>query len=446
LAAPASNPEDVLEPVALFCRCYATLTRMRLPKTHRFYAPVKAGTMSPIDACVQVLAAGSFDRAPEDPVEKLAIEQTFSDFHRTWFTSDNYATALPLGEIYTPTRQMHDPAEAAHFVTRALFGTDIAFSSIVTETSGMAAIRAGDLDGVYPGKNMPPLGYRNRADGLIRFDPPWTPNGDVSNVVRMADTPAYAGAVIGDPKDWPKPIPLYAHFGGGILGTQSFLLLNFGRGMEDMDGGLKMPRRWSKAILQDLLCRDIPAVRSEDVQTLVEPNSDLPFRKQASCMQCHGSLDPMAATARNLRYLAFNMDRVAFWDNIHMVSYEVTNETYAKQAPAGSLMYRNFDGELVKHDVTGIAALGDALAGEDDLYVCAAARYFELFTGLRVSLQDLGDPNNQKLSAGDVFYRELVIKMGRDLKGSQNLQALIKEIMETDFYKQAGMRHAVSVE
>ncbi len=447
LAEPATNPNDEIPPLAQFNRCYGTITRMRLQKSHRLYAAVKNGALTPTDACMQVLAGAAFDHTPEDAEEKVATLQTFSDFHRTWFSSDNYFNSLPLGEIYGPNRQMRDPGEAAHYVTRAVFGQGIPFSSILLESTGMVAVRApGAAEDAYPGKGMPPLGYRNRADQVVRYDPPWHLRGDVVGVQRMVDNPAYAGAVIQDPKDWAKPIPLYAHFGGGLIGSQSFLMLNFGRGVEDNDGGLKMPRRWSKAILQDLMCRDIPAVRSEDVQALVEPASELPFRKQASCMQCHGSLDPMAATARNIRYLNFPMDRVAFWDSIHMVAYDVTNAAYATQPPVGALVYRSFDGDLINRKVTGLQQLGEAIAAEDDLYVCAASRYFELFTGLRVSLQDLGDPNNPKLSAGDLYYRDLVIRLGREFKEHQNVMTLVKDIIETDFYKLAGMRRAVSVQ
>src|SRR4051794_9528049 len=103
LTAPARGaelPTSELSPLALFNRCYATLTRSRPSPTHPAYAAIKAGKLSPIKACSDVLEAARFDAKGGDAGERKRVIQTFSDFHRTWFSADDYLTAVPVGEIF----------------------------------------------------------------------------------------------------------------------------------------------------------------------------------------------------------------------------------------------------------------------------------------------------------------------------------------------------------
>jgi hypothetical protein len=457
-AGTLSSPADELSPIALFNRCYGTIVRERLPKSHRFYHDVKSGDMDPVDACMQVLEDSQFSEQSPDPTEKVKVIQTFSDFHRRWFQTDNYTSVLPVGEVYgAVTRLLHDPGEPAHYVTRAVFGGQD-YSSIVTEASGLVALRQpGDLEAVHPGAGgMGGFMYNNGTNPEVPYAPPLQGTGDVVGIVRTVDKPEYAGAVLnpvihnditfGNVVPYPKPLPLFAHFGGGVIGSQSYLMLNFGRVFEDNDGGMRVPRRWAKAVVQDLLCRDVPAIRLEDAEPLVDANSQLPFRKQASCMQCHGALDPLADTARNLRYVGTVADFIKYSVSIQMGAYDVTGQSYATSEPTGKLVYRSYTGDLVSLDVKGLGGVGQAISQSDDFYVCAASRYFELFTGLRVNLQDLGDKSSQKLDAANLAYRKRVIGLGLELKKHNSVLKLIREILKTDFYKTAGMRQSIKVE
>ncbi len=449
VAAASALPNDEISPFALFNRCYGTIVRRRAPKAHPLTLKVIAGTLEPIEACKAILLSGMFNAETDNQEEKERIIQTFSDFHRTWFLSDNYLTALPLGEIYGfENRLMRDPGEPAHYVTRSMFTQSVPYSTVLTESSGMLAIRSPDApEAAFGQPGFPPVAYTNAANVTTRFDPPLSASGNLVNVMRTADNPAFIGSIIPDPAGWGKPIPLHQHFGGGVLGSQAFLQLNFGRAVENNDGGIRVPRRWSKAVLRDLLCRDVPAIRLEDAKPFVEAASELPFRKQAACMQCHSSMDPLANTARNLRYFAFNFDQINFGSNIHMVDHAlIPGADFANSKPDGKIFFRSYSGELVDKPVVGLQQLGDTLADLEDPYVCAASRYFELFTGLRVSLQDLGDTNNPQLSAADHYYRELVIDVGLRFKQHQSIVTMISDIIDSDFYKRAGMRRAVSVE
>ena len=107
---------------------------------------------------------------------------------------------------------------------------------------------------------------------------------------------------------------------------------------------------------------------------------------------------------------------------------------------------RGYDGTLYSqtisatNDVDGLTQLGQAIANTNDLYTCAASRYFEFFTGITVSLQDVGDPRFVPLTQDDLEYRSIVHQLGISLKTHQNLQQLIREIISLPLYKTRSLR------
>jgi hypothetical protein len=85
-------------------------------------------------------------------------------------------------------------------------------------------------------------------------------------------------------------------------------------------------------------------------------------------------------------------------------------------------------------EVEGLQQLGESMATTNDLYVCAAKRYYRFLTGIDVNLADLGNINTPAISLGEKFQRERVIKMGLDLKSHQSLRSLIKNIIKTEAF------------
>jgi hypothetical protein len=103
---------------------------------------------------------------------------------------------------------------------------------------------------------------------------------------------------------------------------------------------------------------------------------------------------------------------------------------YSRRPPDFSLKYRSFDGKLIELPGTGIAALGQALAQGDDLYVCAAKRYFHFLTGIETDMRDDSDPLNPlNLSPSEVKYRNRVIELGKQLKQDQSVREMFKRII-----------------
>jgi hypothetical protein len=249
-------------------------------------------------------------------------------------------------------------------------------------------------------------------------------------------------------------VNIHKSLGGGIIGTKSYLLLNLGRPDYDpADGGVTLARRWTKAVYRDLLCRDIPVIRPGDATPFVQSNPTAktpPYRTNASCMQCHASIDPGAAAIRNVHYTAVPKQYFQRQSHVEILEWPATEaaETgvvdedarFFKRPAKGKVFYRAYDGTMVNTDVTGVAAFGAALAETNDLYACAAARYFRHFTGVQVNLQDAGDVSLTPLSSSELAYRNLVIQLGQELKQHRSLRTLIQSILNLDLYKKSSMR------
>jgi len=246
-------------------------------------------------------------------------------------------------------------------------------------------------------------------------------------------------------------ISVHETHGGGLLGDPIFLLLNAGREVVHIsDGALHMYRRWAKVILTDLLCRDLPAVRNGDGQPFVQINSSIPFRSAESCMQCHSSMDRMAAVARNLLFVRSaipgpgnNHSSLAFArmpaslppTGQDPISPETSDQYFQKRPPTGELYFRSYNGELIRMNINDLSGLGDALSQQKDFYACTAKKYYRYFTGIDATLADLGDSLVPPLTNFEILHRNQVIELGMSLMQHQSTSKLIAEIMKTVTYK-----------
>ena len=453
IATPSDQTQRPLSPLELYSRCRAHLTQTPISLSN---PPALTSISQAVGLCMQLLTQITKTQDPTTGAVKnpssdtIAVLRTMDEFHRTtFFPNDDLLSATTV----STTRQVKDETEPALFYDLALF-FDPVFSDILTSPyNGIEALRGPNL--TYAPVN--PNFYTSQK--VLMPNPFSVPNGGVQVGELLgvqlitSGNPKYNMSAVTSANEtfylhqFPNTAP---SVGGGIIGNLAYLELTLGRAVTDkMDGGILQPRRWSKAVFHDLLCRDVPTLRVGDPSAmgLVEPNSVIgpltpPFRQESSCMQCHGAMDPMASTVRtysyyNMLYKSTNGTGQGDYGN-YLVSaptskakenglytdhdgfpYVDKDVYFYQRPPNGMLRYRSYDGTLINVQVLGAAGLASAIAntnnasGNNDFYVCAASRYFHYFTGINPNLADVGDPANLIiLSTAEKYYRDMVISFG----------------------------------
>lgn len=502
LSLPLFASAAAVSELGLLARCYAHLTGKPLPVNHSLRSQVIAGTITAQAACNQLidkttLSATSGYLTNTSDTEARSILQNFNNFHRSWFPGNivegiqEYSTETSRG-----TMDIYDTTEPGLAITRALFAEDGRYADVLTLTTGLHALREQNesiraLLGwsvMAPGRRI----YGNNADldqNLYHFSAgSYNGNSDAGGSVFSFLPKIEVGELIGVRKNMDfaaipnvnlfplgaytpgNSVPglnfsfnLFQTYGGGVLGTPIYFMLNYGHGRGLMaNGTTKVPRRWSQTNMNTFLCANLPALRESDITDFYVGTSSAPFRNGVSCLRCHANLDPMAYTARNLMtagtdFAEFTEGSRAFAKNAMVLtsfaadagtvsgwpSEPVAN--FHRTAPTGRLYFRSFaSGDLVNQPVNGIAELGAAMAQTDDYYQCAAKRYFAYFTGIQVSLYDRRDPANAGLNKSatenDLKDRTFIESLAAELKQTQSLRTLIKHIISSDYYRAADYR------
>ncbi len=250
-------------------------------------------------------------------------------------------------------------------------------------------------------------------------------------------------------------IDLEKSLGGGVLGFQDYLFRYSGGYLSrPSDGGIQVARTLVKNVIEHFFCRELPILRPGDEIADMDPegDSELEFKNGRSCMGCHSTMDPAAHAVRNLfsqgtptstidgrinRGLRF----IGRFNGTIQGGGEVwpdKDSSFYKTAPTGRLYYRNYRGELINRSISGISGLADAIKESDDFYACMSKRYFQYFTGIEVSLADLGSPLSTPLSSEEMDHRNFVIQLGAELKQHQSLKQLIESIFSNSAYLRPG--------
>lgn len=484
--------QQKLSQEALFHRCYAHLTRSRALPNNALLAAVKAGQKTAVGACMELLAKATLTAngqiaSPSD-TEAQAVLQNFFDFHYSWFSVKDLASK-PISYSSGELRHL-DVSEGALELTRLLFEPGHHYDEVVTTTQPVRGIRSLGpwvtiLDTGYRGEiglSVPQTGLdRGTLTGIMGYAPSM-------NGTWLTDTGTAISNIL---FNGTRPTNSLRAFGGGVMGFISYVHANSGfpgAGQGDnadeskstvSNASIRMHRRWSRNVMSDLMCRDLPTLRTADVNTMVEeyttafpdPATHLPFRENTACMSCHATVDPMAAVIRNFIFVQdkgydwngngvvettgnVTKDRTAW---VTMIIPDQPAETkeyhllhrdsaFFRRPPSGYLRYRSYDGTLIQDKISGSRAtdalqnLGRAIASKNDIYVCAASRYFQYFTGIKTLLYDEGDPRNPPMSPADQYYRDKVIDLGLRLKSHQSLSTLVGDILSSDIYQKSGMR------
>lgn len=254
---------------------------------------------------------------------------------------------------------------------------------------------------------------------------------------------------------------IHSNVAKGILGLRSYVAAST-NWSDNLRPNLEyMQRRLSQNYIKDFLCRDIPVVRETDILDMVSASSTaLPFRKAASCVRCHATLDPMAASFRNLMLIKSGTREQNILHRYFPMPHKINaassttikpevgwpafkDEQFHIRQAKGRFYFRAYDGKLVDRTLSNYDDLATAFGETDDAYICYAKKMFKHFTGVDVRLFDAGDASNSSymssLTTADWEYRNFVVKAGLNLKKHQKAKQLIKEIMQSPFYKQSNM-------
>ena len=491
-----------------FVRCFGQFVGDVPSQDDPIMKAIKAKEMTGTEGCMMLLEFAELQENGEiqkqgdnyHPIGMKVIKR-FDDFHRTWFS--NYRWMDLESGITKNNNNVIEYGQGALYLTRALFQKDKNYSSIVTDDVHPRAIRYSKYEefngrpsfeyltitthvrrptwmnllvGTHYDLNAPVIGGVNEIETDTTL-----PRTEMGLLVGVVDQPQ---VVLDDPLTFAEGIKadrlkvdgestldnldIFQHGGGGILGSQAYLLLNHGQSTYlHMDGGAYMPRRWVKNLFEDVLCRQLPALRAIDAGPYVNKesnedgslkNSNLPFRDGLSCMQCHTTMENGARTARNIMHhfsgigltknlghgLSFihhkkivfdsdavpnNRDYIKDWNTgaPHQV-------TYSYSPPEGRLIFRSFTGELIKQDTDGIGGLGAAIAETPDLYACAVKRYTQFLTGVEIPLYDYGNLAKPQLTSQQQGQVDFLKKLTFELKDHQDPTKTIRAIIDSPYY------------
>lgn len=460
-----------------------------------------AACMSVFDKAMILQSTNRIDQTND--VEALSVLSVFFDFHKSWFQFNDFENAPVVyqGNIEFHHDAAHESCYLTHALfsgngvaSDERYQNSYDFKKVVTTNSDVRCIRseptrvgvnrydATDYNTLPAWAEAPGRGFLIGTTERPAYDNTWyTLTG------RPITTVSYTGG--GQVENIDTFVP-HTH-GGGLLGSTG-LLIKYGQYANDSDGGAFLRRRLTSNVMEHMLCRTAPYRRIEDVtsdvvqfNTTYPTNFTLPFRRDTACMSCHSTQDGLAGVYRNINYrgqqgyvdwndngifgrpageLNFNRNAdpedstflvraFAIKDPAETVAshMQLTDAKYKTRPPNGLFIYRSYDGAEIKHPIKvtgtgrhpageGIQQVGEFMAEDNDLYVCAAKRYFEFFTGIDANLQDPGDSRNTPLLAADQVYKDQVVKLGLSLKTHQSLRKLVYEIISSDIYKNESIR------
>lgn len=390
------------------------------------------------------------------------VLKTFNDFHRTWFANHDLNGALD--GCSPATVDLLDSGEMAYYATRSMFSNND-FKDIVTSDETLMGVRSSN----YPPSNrlLSNIGVARKviigaSKGASLADaeqyevatPPIVERG---LLVGIKERPSYEMSGLFNHSslfDDPNRVDIFDHMKAGAIGSSPYVIMNSGFSRQQRaDGALRLRRRWSRSVINDVLCRDVPVIRTTDAIKFLDQTgkSPLSFRGGISCMQCHATMDPMARGLRNVHNLnSTNSCNGAYghpFTYLHQVTPsmpEHENEwsgwidnadtNFYKRPPVGNFLFRSADGNLIDMKFEDIDELGDILGETDDLYYCAVKRYVYFLTGIDVPLFDPGDINKPEISKSDEAVIAYIKKLAKEFKSSQSQESLIKKIISSDIF------------
>ncbi len=471
---------QTLTEAQVYQRCYTRMTgKIALANDPRLQQ-INAGHLTADNGCLQL-----FDLAKISAETNVLMNMTNSlsldvirqihQLHRSWFESRTL-TAVNNGGLERATAMVFDIEEPALYFTRAALRENTSFSSAVTHNKTLRGIRqrpnsSSLLNFLAQNFFLNPQGYSytNEEKLIIAYPKSLTSTRDWLTLDFPDEKIVTVGELIGigQPADYIIPLTqrfiegpedalsdlvdaesaartnvnLFAHSGGGIVGSAVYLMSNANLGSKAIPNGEEtINRRVSARAFKDLMCHELPVLNESDVIGEVQAESQYAFRRSSSCMSCHASIDPFAFTLRNkvlsATALAPRPSQDVGQAIVFFASLGIKNgsQAFALQQPQGRLTYRShLTSNKTDLAVTSIADIGLKISESNDFYLCAAKRYYQFFTGVNVALSAL----NEKSSTYqiDKLHQDFVVSLGETLKQTQSVRSTFSKIFKSDIFK-----------
>lgn len=488
-----------LNDLEIFNRCYLKLFKTVVPRTaslgKTLTDEIYAKKISATNACMVLLEQsefmdnGTLRSAKYTQYPKLSEQETkklisnLHNFHNTWFSKKAFIFGTDPRDA--STYMIKDNDEASLYFTRALLGNAVPVSTVFTATKTLRGLRETPDKSATSRWKSKPMNIQNEGNfgtengfvmayglttslnsmtvdnadlvpfgklyGVEEAKPLIVPTVVINGQANASATirTQIQNAVTAKMKD----VNLFEHLGGGLLGSQTFIMKNTNLNLAQIAPGANndkddvVARRISSRVFEDLLCHQMPTLSEDDVRGDVIADSPHGFRINSSCMACHTSLDPMAYTMRNFApYRTANNDvlgnspeqvaiRAKGTPVLGITRLPAVDNSghFALQKPTGALNYRDHTNKLFKIPVNNLNELGTELSKSDDFYRCVAKRYYNFFTGYDVNLaeRNVAEASNTKEAK---FHRAKVYKIAANLKKSQNMTSMIKEIINSEAF------------
>lgn len=455
--------DESLKGIDLYRRCYQMLIRYPLSIENPTAKKIIAGSISAEVACVDLVDAAHFDDGgilihPNlSAFETQRLMLTFQMLHSSWFDAYSFSFS---GENFG-TGEFSDFEQMGYVLSNALFKNKKISSTLVGKEI-FSPIRDEKNTNEYLLSRNPYSGQFHPWDHIglfyddgtkIETDLPHAPRGALRGI-KIDNTPYFLKKYYIQYEKFYEntTTALQRHFGGGLIGSSTYLLLNMGDKVGVIqDGDVRISRRWTRSVIKDVLCRNLPVLEIDDAKKYIAPNSKNSFSKTQSCVQCHATMDTFAGAIRDVQGgvnatggLDFDTEKNLLKNSKIGFSYlrsvndskllQRKDHPYAFAAPTGRLRLRDFQGREVDQSYKNLDDLGSQLSKLDDFYMCQTKRYFKFLTGIEVEtdpliLKSLNLKNDDKQILTQIYIWAM------QLKKEQQTKKLIEKIIKSPFFQ-----------
>jgi hypothetical protein len=439
---------DIHHELKSYYKCYSIMTQTRPSLTDINIKQIRNGKITSTQACMNVLNSASLDKndslhQPDKNLLGQKVLRTFQAFHNTWFA--DYMTYM-IGDspILLDIVELEEPA---FFLTRSLFKKEMRYKDIL---SGSDSYRGKRFS-----KEKPHflIGTSRHEKYQVRqkYKVPYAEN----KFKDWSPTHLERGALYGIEKNkanqdiltghsnhifFPifndKPVDIHRSLGGGFMGLNSYVLFNNGRPHGELsDGQVVMMRGYSKNLIRDIMCRDLPVISQKDAVAFITRTPKVSWSHGKTCMSCHATMDTMVGLLRNAEliindepehgssHMKYHKDIVSVPKNYQLFQKQ---KNFHLTKAEGRLVYRNILDQFTNVHVSSFDALGIELSKNYDFYACAVSRYFYFLTGTKIKLTDLTNKSMQS---------QFIHKLSMKLSKNQQTHEIIRDIIDSDWFK-----------